>query len=69
MTTNCYEIGGDVFSLVELESCVIRGNMSKAHSPKLPFVQAPKKSCAHLAYALGITEPRINFVLVSSFLY
>jgi len=65
MRTNCYEIGGDVFSLAELEICVIRGKMSKAVHPRLPFVQAPRKSCAHLAYALGTVEPRINFVLNS----
>jgi len=63
MRTNCYEIGGDVFSLAELQMRVIRGNMSKAIHPRSPFVQAPKKSRAHLAYALGEADPRINFAL------
>lgn len=63
MRTNCYEIGGDVFSLAELNVRVIRGNMSKAIHPRSPFVQAPRKSRAHLAYALGEADPRINFVL------
>lgn len=63
MRTNCYEIGGDIFSLAELQIRVIRGNMSKAIHPRSPFVQAPKKSRAHLAYALGGADPRINFVL------
>ena len=64
MRTNCYEIGGDVFSLAELQIRVIRGTMSKAIHPRSPFIQAPRKSRAHLAYALGEADPRINFVLV-----
>jgi len=63
MRTHCYEIGGDVFSLAELESCVIRGNMSQAYYPKPPYVRAPKKSRGHLAYSLDFVDPRIMFVL------
>jgi len=65
--TNCYNVGGDIFSLAELENCVIRGNMSKAINPKFPFVQAPKKSrVRYLTYALGIIDPRVNFVLAQN---
>jgi Protein of unknown function, DUF547 len=65
MRASCYEIGGDVFSLAELQSCIIRGNMSRPVSPKPPYVSAPKKSNAYRFYALNYTDPRVNFVLVS----
>ena len=65
MRTHCYEIGGDVFSLAELECCVIRGNMDRGIHLKAPFVREPKKSRAHYTYALDQIDPRINFVLVS----
>ncbi len=61
MRTHCYEIGGDVFSLAELECCVIRGSMSQAYHPRPPFVVA--KSPAHLTYSLSFVDPRINFIL------
>mmetsp|Transcript_22242 Transcript_22242/g.33297 ORF Transcript_22242/g.33297 Transcript_22242/m.33297 type:complete len:855 (-) Transcript_22242:172-2736(-) len=63
MRTHCYEIGGDVFSLAELECCVIRGHMDQGHHPKPPFVREPKKSRAHYLYALDTVDPRINFIL------
>ena len=64
MRCSCYEIGGDVFSLAEIESMVLRGNMSRAENPKVPFVVAPKESRAHIYYALEAADARINFVLV-----
>jgi len=63
MRTTCYEIGGDVFSLAELNNCVIRGNLSRAVSPKPPYVDAPRKSNAYRFYALEQVDARINFVL------
>lgn len=63
MRTHCYEIGSDVFSLAELECCVIRGNSSQAYHPRPPFVGAPKNSRAHFCYALESFDPRINFIL------
>mmetsp|Transcript_411 Transcript_411/g.432 ORF Transcript_411/g.432 Transcript_411/m.432 type:complete len:1353 (+) Transcript_411:82-4140(+) len=63
MCTHCYEIGGDVFSLAELECCVIRGNLSNGIYIKAPFVRPPKKSKAHYAYALDTVDPRINFLI------
>ena len=63
MRTSCYEIGGDVFSLAELHSCVICGKMSKQINPKPPYVEAPRKSQAFKHYALDYTDPRIHFVL------
>ena len=64
MRTNCYEIGGDVFSLAELQLCVIRGRMSRPVAPKAPFYDAPRKSQAFRHYyALGFTSPLVNFVM------
>jgi Protein of unknown function, DUF547 len=64
MKTSCYEIGSDVFSLSELQCCVIRGKMSKAGSGhKPPYVDASKKSQSYRYYALGYTDPRVHFIL------
>jgi hypothetical protein len=63
MRTSCYEIGGDVFSLAELQFCVIRGKMSKPVAPKPPYIEPPKKSNAHRYYALGYTDCRVHFLL------
>lgn len=64
---SCYEIGGDVFSLSELECCVIRGNTSRPSNIKPPFVNVHKKSRPYqLMYGLGATDHRINFLLVST---
>ena len=68
MRASCYEIGGDVFSLAEIQSCIIRGNMSRPVSPKPPYVDVSKKSHAYRYYALKYTDPRVNFVLVSLFI-
>ncbi|KAL3932921.1 MAG: hypothetical protein SGARI_003833 [Bacillariaceae sp.] len=63
MRTSCYEIGGDVFSLAELQCCVIRGKMCKPLAPKPPYIEAPKKSNAYRYYALGFTDFRVHFLL------
>ena len=63
MRCTCYEIGGDVFSLAELNCCVIRGGLSRPISPKNPYVDVPKKSNAYRFYALDRVDTRINFVL------
>ena len=63
MRTSCYEIGGDVFSLAELHSCVIRGNMTRPLTTKPPAIDVPKKSNSYRFYALGYTNPRVNFLL------
>ena len=66
MRCSCYEIGGDVFSLAELECIVIRGKMSQGINTKPPFVEPPKASGAYSSYALSFIDPRVNFILVSS---
>lgn len=63
MHTSCYELGGDVFSLAELQCCVIRGKLSKPVAPKPPYIEPPKKSNAYRYYALGFTDCRVHFLL------
>jgi len=63
MRTTCYEIGGDVFSLAELQHCVIRGKMTRPTLTKYPYLEAPRKSNAYHFYALDYMDPRVNFVL------
>ena len=61
---SCYEIGNDVFSLAELECCLLRGRMNRPTNPRSPYIEAPKASqTAYRHYALGATDARINFVL------
>ncbi len=45
---------------------MIRGNTSRPAYIKPPFVDAPQKSRPYLRYALGTTDFRINFILVSA---
>jgi len=52
-----------VFSLAELQCCIIRGKMSPAVSAKPPYVEEPKGSQGHRFYALGIADTRTNFIL------
>lgn len=60
----CYEIGNDVFSLSELEYCVIRGRLSAPQSSRSFFVEPSKSSAdAFRFYALGAVDARVNFVL------
>lgn len=54
-----------MFSLSELECCIIRGKMSRPSHIKPPFVDAPKKSRPYrMIYGIGATDYRINFILV-----
>lgn len=54
-----------MFSLAELECCVIRGKLSSAVNIKPPLVNAAKKSRPYLQYALDAADNRVNFYLVS----
>lgn len=65
MRTMCYEIGGDVFSLAELNASIIRGKMSRPINPKPPYIDASRKSNPYRFYALEYSDARVNFVLVS----
>lgn len=64
-SNSCYEIGGEVFSLAEIEQCVLRGKLSK---PKPMTKQDPilvSGSEDHSSYALSGIDLRINFLLNS----
>ena len=66
MRTTCYEIGGDVFSLAELQCCVIRGRTSRPSPAKPPYIDCRGgKSGAFRYYSLGFTSPRVNFLVNS----
>lgn len=63
MRTYCYEVGGDVFSLAELDSCVLSGKYTRPY--KSPFATAPKNSIATYPklYALEYIDSRLHFVI------
>lgn len=69
MRTICYEIGGDVFSLAELNTYIIRGKLSECFytKPPLPYVLASRRSRPYQKYALRIGDARINFLIVSMY--
>lgn len=50
-----YEVGGDVFSLQELEHCVLRGRLPRPSLKDLPkrFAPLPPEGDDHYAYKLG----------------
>ena len=67
---SCYEIGEDVFSLAELECCVIRDKASRSSNIKSPFVSVAKKSRIYQRiYGLDSSDERINFLLVRHDVY
>ena len=65
----CYEIGDDVFSLAEIEHCVVRGgSLSSYDQKKIKSIsrhaaQPPPESDSHYAYSLGISDKRAHFLL------
>lgn len=50
-----YEVGGDVFSLQELEHCVLRGRLPRPNLKDLPkrFAPLPPENDHHYMYKLG----------------
>jgi hypothetical protein len=60
----CYEIGKDVFSLSELQYCLIRGKLSAATHNRHYIVEPSRSSVdAFKVFALGAVDARVNFVL------
>lgn len=61
-----YEVGGDVFSLQELEHCVLRGRLPRPNLKDLPkrFAPLPPENDEHYFYSL--TKARL---LVSLYLF
>ncbi|CAM9490801.1 unnamed protein product, partial [Chrysoparadoxa australica] len=60
-----YSIGGECFSLTELEYCVIRGRVGAPNTKAMPkyWVHMPQPGDDHYLYALSGVDTRINFVL------
>lgn len=64
-STVSYEIGDNVFSLMELEQCVIRGILCRPnYSNKSEGIAIPAND-EHFAYACKNSDPRVNFLLCS----
>eukprot|EP00607_Mallomonas_marina_P002075 CAMPEP_0182433928 /NCGR_PEP_ID=MMETSP1167-20130531/66493_1 /TAXON_ID=2988 /ORGANISM="Mallomonas Sp, Strain CCMP3275" /LENGTH=270 /DNA_ID=CAMNT_0024623203 /DNA_START=86 /DNA_END=895 /DNA_ORIENTATION=- len=59
----CYEIGNDVFSLSELEQCVLRGHMTTATNPPDLWPPVLSRTDGHYVYALTAVDIRINFII------
>jgi len=57
-----YEVGEEVFSLVELEYCVIRGRRRPQYVPRR-WPSPPNPNDEHYRYALVATDTRMNFLL------
>jgi len=59
-----YDLGGKIFSLIEIEHCILRGALSKPQIFGSSF-SIPKfgKKDSKRKIALAKPEPRINFIL------
>ncbi|EKU23030.1 hypothetical protein NGA_2027300, partial [Nannochloropsis gaditana CCMP526] len=64
-TNVSYEMGNDVFSLTELEHCVLRGHLARPRSVPRHMPSPPPLDDDHYLYALSKTNFRINFALVN----
>lgn len=62
MRSTCYEIGGDVFSLAELQG-LLRAKLSKPTVAKYPYLTT--KTGRYTMYSPVLVDPRLHFVLVS----
>ena len=60
-----YELGTDVFSLTELEHCVLRGRLSRPRTVPRHMPSPPHLDDDHYSYALGKSDYRINFALIN----
>ncbi|CAM9706938.1 unnamed protein product [Choristocarpus tenellus] len=58
-TTLCYEVGGDVLSLAELEHCVLRSKMSSPNQ----FISRLVIPTSEYSFALRRPDRRVNFAL------
>jgi hypothetical protein len=58
-----YEIGGDIFSLSEIEHCVIGGKLAPPYLVPRNFCPPPPPQDDHYSYALSLTDKRIHFLL------
>lgn len=60
-----YEVGGDVFSLTEMEHCVIRGRLSRPRTLPRHTAAPPSSDDDHYRYALSRVDFRVNFALIN----
>lgn len=60
-----YEVGGDVFSLTEMEHCVIRGKLSRPRTVPRNMPSPPAADDDHYRYALSRVDYRVNFALIN----
>jgi hypothetical protein len=60
-----YEIGADVFSLAEIEHCVLRGKLSRPRSVPRYLPAPPPPEDDHYRHALTRCDFRINFALTT----
>lgn len=60
-----YEVGGDVFSLQELEHCVLRGRLPRPSLKDFPkrFAPLPPEADDHYIYSLGKVISSLSFFL------
>jgi hypothetical protein len=61
-----YEIGGDVFSLAELEYCVVGGKLEMPASIPRGWCAPPPSGDDHYVYALQMVDRRVRLSLNSS---
>ena len=66
-TNVSYEIGADVFSLAEIEHCVLRGRLSRPRSVPRYLPAPPPPEDDHYRYALppAAADFRVNFALTT----
>ena len=60
-----YEIGGDVFSLAELEHCVVSGKLNRPTSMPRNCSAPPPPTDDHYAYAIHLADRRTRCIMNS----
>ena len=61
---DCYQIGGKLFSLIEIEHCILRAPLSKPQFVGSSlFIPKFQKKDPRIKNAAKLADPRINFVL------
>lgn len=59
----CYEIGSEVFSLCEIEHCVLGGRLARPRSMPRSFATVPRANDDHYLYALPTADRRMRFLV------
>lgn len=61
--TVSYEIGNDIFSLSELEHCIICGKLERPSTLPRGFYNLPPINDYHYMYSINIAECRLRFLI------